>query len=679
MEFKVRIFWGLLLLVVISCKEEHEPSDPSFIALEHNYAQYQNAGFLIKKVHLAEWKIAYGFLDNNNCEGEFKDRHVQQLQQQLATVFRLWLQPLSDETDTEGNGIVDNFSYELRSVIEEQTNGRTLYKLKGETNYAMGLIIRCEEGRSWAQMNFSGGPIIVHMFKLPSKENSITDLRQYRLTTLIHEVGHAFGLADTYTEDSLYSVGARFSIASTGGHKRTVGKQPLSVMNSHSLVALNHLAEINITDDDRKGVEWLYRRYIKKNVNADDCPTDYLYEPSTNGCKPKYLFVFTARQGNIDAIDGLLNDDTDPSIDINQQDSLGNTALHYAAAKEYRDLHGDKLYRYLLGVCRDNDDGGKVCSNPDIPNEQGVTAKQLFAGNNDLAGFREAIIAALNDRNTLFAAALIKAALAKGHDTVAEDKSIEQAVNVVDAKLETMLHKASFHKRKWAGVVKTLLKIPSIDVNLIDSYGFTALHLASSGGFEELVGILLARLEIKTTTTTEDGDTPLHRAALRGNENIVKMLLDRQEIDNVNLTNNDNWTPLHHAANYNWDNRQAVSLLLQQDVEINALTTEDEHSPLHLAAKAGRSPVVVGLLIADPRVDRNLLDKEGKSALDLANEEKDKLVTEVDNLNKKIKEIENSTSVRDINMTTEYSALVLNKETEIERFTAIIEKLAPTL
>ena len=439
-------------------------------------------------------------------------------------------------------------------------------------------------------------------------------------------------------------------------------------MNSHYLVALNHLDEIDITDDDRNGVEWLYRRYIKKNVDANDCPADYQYEDSTNGCAPKYLFIHTARQGNIDAINTLLGNNE--TIDINQQDSLGNTALHYVAAKEYRDLHGDKLYLYLQSVCN------QVCSDPTIANNAGETAEQLFADNNDLESFRQVIIATLNNKNTLFASGLIKAALVQGYSSVVEHQPIRDEVNNVDGKLNTMLNHAS--RKNWADAAKALLKINQIDINLGNDLGRTALHYSVTFADTSITNMLLSRTKINTTIPDINGDTPLHRAAGWGwKENLQALLLRKEIKAKINTTNDDKRTPLHLAAAWNWNSRvEAFKYLLNQP-EITSVNGRDKdgHTPLHLAAKTGRSPEVVGVLLADERVDQTLVDDEGRSALQLANEQKIKLEGEVAELNKTVNELKDSTDAKDINIRKEYSVLVEEKNKQIQIFRAIIGKL----
>ena len=47
--------------------------------------------------------------------------------------------------------------------------------------------------------------------------------------SLVHEIGHAFGLADTYVGSRKRATSPRIS---TGGLKRTLGRQPPSVMAS---------------------------------------------------------------------------------------------------------------------------------------------------------------------------------------------------------------------------------------------------------------------------------------------------------------------------------------------------------------------------------------------------------------------------------------------------------------
>ena len=63
-----------------------------------------------------------------------------------------------------------------------------------------------------------------------------------------------------------------------------------------------------------------------------------------HGCVPTHPVIFAVKQGNLAVLRNLLADDE--TLDINEQDELGNTALHYAVMREKRHI-GD-MCRYLL-------------------------------------------------------------------------------------------------------------------------------------------------------------------------------------------------------------------------------------------------------------------------------------------------------------------------------------------
>ena len=76
---------------------------------------------------------------------------------------------------------------------------------------------------------------------------------------LVHELGHAFGLGDTYVRDRT---------PSTGGLAFTMGKQPAAVMAARFPGALP--APFALGEDDRNGIIYLYK-YLYEDHPADDC------------------------------------------------------------------------------------------------------------------------------------------------------------------------------------------------------------------------------------------------------------------------------------------------------------------------------------------------------------------------------------------------------------------------
>ena len=150
-----------------------------------------------------------------------------------------------------------------------------------------------------------------------------TKINRDLLFTLTHELGHAFGLSDTYL--NAYS---QNGIVSSGGIDNTAGTQPSSVM---SIVGSGE-TPTSITEDDKRAIIWLYKAF-HEGLDTKDCFfPDYVYEQEPPGCRPKYPLIFEAKYSlPIFAIKLL---DEDSTIDVNAQDAGEFTALHYAAMYE---------------------------------------------------------------------------------------------------------------------------------------------------------------------------------------------------------------------------------------------------------------------------------------------------------------------------------------------------------
>ncbi|KAH8863464.1 Ankyrin-3 [Schistosoma japonicum] len=134
-----------------------------------------------------------------------------------------------------------------------------------------------------------------------------------------------------------------------------------------------------------------------------------------------------------------------------------------------------------------------------------------------------------------------------------------------------------------------------VHINLSNSIGLTALHLASKEGYVHIVDELLRR-GADFDAPTKKGNTALHIASLAGHFEVVKLLLDAGA--NLNRQSVIGFTPLYMAAQEN--HLDVVDLLLQRGAN-QALTTEDGFTPLAVALQQGHDRVVAHLLEKDSR------------------------------------------------------------------------------
>ncbi|KAL6013615.1 hypothetical protein ACLOJK_004113 [Asimina triloba] len=95
-----------------------------------------------------------------------------------------------------------------------------------------------------------------------------------------------------------------------------------------------------------------------------------------------------------------------------------------------------------------------------------------------------------------------------------------------------------------------------VDIDVVDKDGYTALHKAVIGKKEAVISHLLRKganphirdkrmIELNALSLRKDGATPLHYAVLVGALQTVKLLI-KYKVD-VNVADNEGWTPLHVA------------------------------------------------------------------------------------------------------------------------------------
>ena len=115
------------------------------------------------------------------------------------------------------------------------------------------------------------------------------------------------------------------------------------------------------------------------------------------------------------------------------------------------------------------------------------------------------------------------------------------------------------------------------NIDFLDDTGAIALHKAASGGYNDIVQLLLTK-GVSIEATDNDNDTPLHIAAWKGHTSTVELLLSKGA--SIEATNNINDTPLHLAAQYG--HTSAVELLLSKGASIKAMNINN-YTPLYLA------------------------------------------------------------------------------------------------
>ncbi|CAI9107949.1 OLC1v1007445C1 [Oldenlandia corymbosa var. corymbosa] len=187
-------------------------------------------------------------------------------------------------------------------------------------------------------------------------------------------------------------------------------------------------------------------------------------------------------------------------------------------------------------------------------------------------------------------------------------------LDLVDSKGRTALHMAAIQGN--LSMIRFLVSSGS-DPDVVDCRGWTPLHYATEEGHVQVVEYLLNHSISAKYTISRDGKTAydialeeghsqlynmlylgdvLHSAARRGDiESIQACLAESGGVANVDLNSRDQngWTPLHRAAFKG--KIECVKMLVSHGAQLD-IVDEIGYSPIHLAVEAGHMKIATYLL-----------------------------------------------------------------------------------
>ena len=263
---------------------------------------------LVKKVHEPQWRIGYNFVFGCNA---FKPKE-KELKAAMTKSLRVWLQPLRELYPDKV--FTDDFLFVRLPDMKECWDNR-----EAARQVDIRITFTCQVAVSGALVGGVDTPEVCM--------RKGTAINRFFLLSLAHELGHAFGMGDTY---------ARGIAVSTGGLAHTEGKQPSSIMAG--LPGLQRRRPFPyLKEDDKNGIIWLYK-YYHEDQPAGDCffpdhvPVENVLGLKTlRGCEPRYPLIYEVKHGAVQNVLTILRDD--PNLDLNGRDYGGNTALHYAVRR----------------------------------------------------------------------------------------------------------------------------------------------------------------------------------------------------------------------------------------------------------------------------------------------------------------------------------------------------------
>ena len=260
---------------------------------------------LVQKVHEPQWRIGYNF--RLGCAAAFELKGEDKLKAEVIKSLQVWLQPLREWYPNKT--FTDDFIFVRMPDVKECFDRR-----EQREQVDVRITFDCKLGVTGVLLSGVVAPDVCMRMA--------TDIDTRFLAALHHELGHAFGLEDTYV------LGTQ---PSTGGLATTIGKQPSSIMAALVGVAQRRQHPY-YKEDDKNGIIYLYKYYHEDHPAGDCFFSDYVSVAANlktkQACEPRHPLIFEVRYASAMLVEQILRDD--PTLDINAQDASGFTALHHA-------------------------------------------------------------------------------------------------------------------------------------------------------------------------------------------------------------------------------------------------------------------------------------------------------------------------------------------------------------
>jgi len=157
-------------------------------------------------------------------------------------------------------------------------------------------------------------------------------------------------------------------------------------------------------------------------------------------------------------------------------------------------------------------------------------------------------------------------------------------------------------------IIDNCLKYNIFNINAKDDLGNAAIHRSAMNGDMDTLK-LLVKSGCDINFMNNYGDTPLHIAVESDQIEIVKILLQRKEC-NLNLVNNLGFSALHNAAQYG--KLEIVTLLLSSGCNKD-ITNENGDTPLHYAVDSDHTDIVQ--LLLEHKCSTSIVNRYGSTAL----------------------------------------------------------------
>ena len=267
--------------------------------------------------------------------------------------------------------------------------------------------------------------------------------------------------------------------------------------------------------------------------------------------------------------------------DITLQDSDGSTALHIAAC------HAEEECVKLL-VAHSRPEQLAITN---LRKETPLHQCMIYSEQSPAAGQEYTSFQTIENIQTLLITQMSR-----------EDLGLQDSFG------RTVLHLAA--KRGSTRVLDALLQ--KIDVGQIpatDDIGHNCLHASVFGGDEAIVG-RLSKYNALLEAKDQFGETPLAIAASLGLQQSASLPVLVANGANVNVLNNNNWSPLHVAASAG--DGDTTSVLIDAGADINA-TTSTGFSVLHIDVREGNEDLLQ--LHLNAGADPNIQTTKGSAAL----------------------------------------------------------------